>query len=124
MKKPKPRFEIEVDNTRVPLYLCSPYHKEGWAVGIPPRSRTDSPSKCPKYLTIEKAQALLSLGFQKKYYVGPTKNRWPNKIWSFCHDENGNQFFEAKLSNQETGEYHGYPVSENEVPEQFSRQMQ
>lgn len=73
----------------------------------------------------EKALALLKAGVMK----GLVSDRWvgafPQNIWSLT--ESGAPL-EAQLENQETGQYHGYPMPENdpfrEVVEKAWREAQ
>jgi hypothetical protein len=41
---------------------------------------------------------------------------WPRKIWFLQKQDNTTHYFEARLSNKELGEYHGYPITEEECP--------
>ena len=42
-------------------------------------------------------------------------SEFPRYVWH----KDGDQWYEALLTNEGNGEYHGYPVTSDEVPHQY-----
>ena len=57
------------------------------------------------------ARKLLRKGVRKGLVSVQVRNGWPQNIWSVSP---AGEPLEAQLENQETGSYHGYPMSEDD----------
>lgn len=57
------------------------------------------------------ARRLLKEGARRGLISHQQRNGWPQNIWSVT---NRGIPLEAQLENQETGDYHGYPMSNND----------
>lgn len=90
-------------------YSPSPYHKPD-SVWVHPVLRPDA-TKCP-VLDPEVVLGWLCSAIVRGHHA-PCHGRFPGIVW---HRE-GEAFYEARLTNRESGEYHGYPISPNEYPE-------
>lgn len=53
------------------------------------------------------AEGLLKAGMRRGLVSVQRRNEWPQNIWAVS--ENGSPL-EAQLDNQESGQYHGYPI--------------
>jgi hypothetical protein len=87
-------------------YTGSPEHKR-------PGARSDA-TLCPPELNGKQDQltAWLRQAAGAGWVAGPWENGFPRRIW--CRNEDG--AFEGRLTNQELGEYKGYPVPLQDLP--------
>lgn len=96
-------------------YCPSPYHKTRplsghWLAAPTPRpdkTICDGPSAGSHRNAIE----LLMAGFRRGMVSRQVRRGWPRNVWAV--DEDG-VVYEAQLSNEETGEYHGYPMKQGD----------
>lgn len=92
-------------------YRGSPKHKRNPSdFGLsPPSDPRDDASLCDEAgaFTKERAQGLLSDGMRRGLVSEVLRGRWPHMVWAVTDD---GYPLEARLENQETGEYHGYPM--------------
>ena len=96
-------------------YRPSPYHKSGSsAAGLQsaPAPRPDK-TVCdrPTPGRGRNAADLLRSGFRRGMVSEQRRGDWPQKVWAV--DEEG-IVYEAQLGNLETGEYHGYPMKQDD----------
>lgn len=86
-------------------------HKKSPRAGRPPAATLDktdcdeAPIRCPR-----EAGQLLRLAFQRRMVSSQRRGQnpgWPQTVWAV---DGSGMVYEAQLTNQATGEYHGYPV--------------
>lgn len=104
-------------------YMASPYHKThpaDYGMADPPRPRPDK-SRCDasRVIAFEEALCLLRSGIERGMVNSQFRDGWPQNIWSV---EDGGMVFEAQLHNAWAGEYHGYPLVEDDGFVGFLRQ--
>lgn len=96
-------------------YKGSPYHKEdpGDFGLTPPSAPRPDKTLCDhaKIFTVAEARALLERGVRKGLTSDQWRGSFPQNIWSVS---DAGIPFEAQLENQVAGEYHGYPLQEND----------
>ena len=83
------------------FYDTSCYHEHnttGW--------RPDK-SKCPPHVDGQIAEGLLMEGIRRSMFSAKSRQGWPQNVWAV--DEDG-VLYEAQLTNQGQGQYHGYPI--------------
>ena len=88
-------------------YEASPYH-------CPTRQPRWVPNKtrCPKHVDKPYALRLLRQGMRRGMFSGALQGLWPRLVWAVdCADE---KVYEARLTNREAGEYHGYPIPKDD----------
>lgn len=93
-------------------YIPYAAHKVHFSSGVAPRLRSDA-TPCPTDITAEQARTWL----RQAIAAGDVGGSWlgkpyPRLVWRRVDDV----VFEARLSNQESGEYHGYPIDRQEWP--------
>ena len=87
-------------------YIGSALHKsQNNPFGIPPALRSDA-SRCPNEITPQQAQGWLQKAFQTGTVSKTLEGNYPSKAWA----REGDRYWEARLSNREQGEYHGYQI--------------
>lgn len=105
-----------VDSPRVPRYVGSPEHKRHvtreWRS---PQPRSDA-TPCP-ILDLKTISTWLELAFERGWVSSFEEDGFPRYAW-FRSDE---QWFEARLTNQELGEYKGYPIGLDDLPVELRR---
>jgi hypothetical protein len=102
----------EVDRAASTAKYCgSPEHKF-------PHAKSDA-TLCPSELGGELPQLTewLRLAIKAGQVGGLLEGDFPRYVW---HQE-GNQWFEGRLTNRTLGEYKGYPIDQEELPAQLSR---
>src|SRR4051794_12496262 len=109
---PAPTGVVLAEVAAVVRYIPYAAHKAHYSLGVAPRPRSDA-TPCPKEITAEQAQTWL----REAIAVGDVGGSWegkpyPRLVWKRVDDV----VFEARLSNQESGEYHGYPIDRQEWP--------
>lgn len=115
VKHPKPkRLCPEADRTQLPsepTYIGSPEHKN-YPFGDyrRPTPRPDA-TLCP-HLALDQVQTWLNVAFEMGNYSLFQEGGFPRYAWA----EIGDQWYEARLTNQVLGQYKGYPILEAEVP--------
>ena len=103
-------------------YRPSPYHKSGSsAAGLQsvPALRPDK-TICdrPTSGSARNAADLLKSGFSRGMVSERRRGDWPQNVWAV--DEEG-IVYEAQLGNLVTGEYHGYPMKQDDSFASFIR---
>lgn len=93
-------------------YRPSPYHKSS---GGPAPDAAPRPDKTicdgPMAGGHRDAILLLRAGFRRGMVSRQTRRGWPRQVWAVSGD---GVVYEAQLSNEETGEYHGYPMTKGD----------
>jgi len=93
-------------------YIGSPEHKDHPSPARPARLRSDA-SRCdPRYATFEAPTEALRAAIRARRtssFVG----RFPNYVWGNLDG----QLYEARLVNQELGQYKAYPITAEELPD-------
>ncbi|MCW2754805.1 MAG: hypothetical protein JWQ32_2216 [Marmoricola sp.] len=94
------------------VYTPSADHKDHWMDGLQPRLRSDA-TPCPRSVTKEQAEVWLKEAMAAGNIGEPWDGQsYPRMVWASV----GDCTFEARLSNDEQGWYHGYPIDESERP--------
>ena len=94
-------------------YVGSPEHKSVPSFAGAPRLRSDA-SKCdPTLGTVAELTAWLRAALIDGRVGAPWEGDFPRYIWSHID----NQWYEARLVNQELGQYKGYPIRDSEAPQ-------
>lgn len=81
-------------------YKQSDYHRDnrtGWR-----RDKT----KCPEHVDVDTAEALLVDGIRRRMFSTQRRQTWPQRVWAVAEGV----VYEAQLTNNGQGEYHGYPM--------------
>ena len=96
-------------------YRPSPYHKSGSSdAGLQsaPAPRPDK-TLCDRPVSgsTQNAADLLKSGFRRGMVSERRRGDWPQNVWAV--DEAG-MVYEAQLGNLGTGEYHGYPMKQDD----------
>ena len=100
---------------RTAMYRASPYHKSNpgdrdyGTVPVPRPDKTicDGPGSGGARKAIE----LLRSGFRRGMVSEQRRGGWPQNVWAV---DDGGTVYEAQLGNLETGEYHGYPMKQDD----------
>jgi hypothetical protein len=93
-------------------YIGSAEHKDFVSPAGPPRLRSDA-TKCPQDLSFEVIVGWLREALESGDVGGPWQGRpFPQLAWKRI----GDTVYEARLSNNEQGWYHGYPLDRTEWP--------
>lgn len=132
--KPKPKTVIasledltvaaRQELARTARYCGSPYHKSrpaDYGMEELPKPRPDK-TRCDEERDFLQAEAirLLTDGFKKGLVSRRTEGNWPQYVWAV--DDEG-VVYEARLTNREQGEYHGYPMrADDKFSEVVSRE--
>lgn len=89
-------------------YTGSPYHRSPGSKAGPVAKRAGLSSRCPPNWT----NALATEALRKALTEAKVSYHWeggfPRYIWHL----DGDVLYEARLTNQGTGEYHGYPLED------------
>jgi hypothetical protein len=93
--------------TRV-RYTGSAYHRSPGSKAGPIAKRAGLTSKCPPTWTNALATAALKLAITEVRVSCFWEGGFPRYVW---HLE-GDVLYEARLTNRENGEYHGYPLED------------
>ena len=93
-------------------YRPSPYHKSSGGSGPDTSLRPDK-TICdgPTAEGHRRAILLLRAGFRRGMVSRQTRRGWPRQVWAVGND---GVVYEGQLSNEETGEYHGYPMTKSD----------
>lgn len=97
------------------LYVGSGHHKRHPAdYGLPRANPRPTKSLCDleRAILLDEAKELLATGIKYGLFSNPRKDGFPKFIWSVS--ERG-EVFEAKTDANGTGEYHGYPLEDEDV---------
>lgn len=99
-----------MENTAI--YRPSPYHKSSGEPGTDAAPRPDK-TICdgPAAGGSRDAILLLRAGFRRGMVSRQTRRGWPRHVWAVGDD---GVVYEAQLSNEEIGEYHGYPMKKGD----------
>jgi hypothetical protein len=88
-------------------FVSSEYHRNLKSkLGIKVNRRWPAASICHEYWTLEKATRALKDSIKAMQVSQLWENGMPKFVWCF----DGEVLYEARLSNNVTGEYHGYPL--------------
>ena len=97
------------------MYRPSPYHKSDSSAAGLQSAPTPRPDKTicdrPTSGSARNAVELLKSGFRRGMVSERRRGDWPQNVWAV--DEEG-VVYEAQLGNLETGEYHGYPMKQDD----------
>jgi len=96
-------------------YGGSIYHKRhaSWLGGARPRADA---SICPAEISREIADVWLKQGARNGWISDLRSGDFPTYIWYRTED---GKFFTAKITEKESGEYHGYPEWQDVFPDEF-----
>jgi hypothetical protein len=102
---------------RMAKYKSSPYHRsKGSNFGPAAHRRYPHASKCPSKWNQLDADRVLKRAIE----AGNVSQSWINKFPRFVWYKDGDDLYEARLSNETLGEYHAYPLEdEREWPEKL-----
>jgi hypothetical protein len=96
-------------------YVGSGHHKRSPAnygfSRVNPRP-TKSLCDLERYIPLDEAIKLLKNGIQYGLFSEPRDDSFPKFIWSVSDE---GEVFEAKTDSNGTGEYHGYPLEEEDM---------
>ncbi len=94
-------------------YVGSSEHKSYPSFAGPPKLRSDA-SKCDPALGDQsQLTAWLRAAVASGDFGAPWEGGFPKYVWY----RDGQQWYEARLTNREQGEYKGYPLKQDELPE-------
>ena len=103
-------------------YRPSPYHKSGLSAAGLQTAPAPRPDKTicdgPTSGSGRNAAELLKSGFRRGMVGEQRRGDWPQNVWAV--DEEG-VVYEGQLGNLETGEYHGYPMKQDDSFASFIR---
>ena len=94
-------------------YVGSPEHKDVPSFAGPPRLRGDA-SCCPRNLAVQQGRLSdwLRTAIRRGAVGAPWEGEFPRYVWY----EHENIVFEGRLVNRAQGTYKGYPLLEDEWP--------
>lgn len=104
-------------------YVGSGHHKRNPAdYGLPRANPRPTKSLCDLERTIllDEARQLVASGIQYGLFSEPQEDGFPKFIWSVS--ENG-EVFEAKTDIHGTGEYHGYPLEDEDAMHKYVKSI-
>lgn len=97
-------------------YVGSSEHKSFPSFAGPPRLRADA-SKCdPAFTDADEITGWLRTAIQAGRIGAPWEGDFPRYVWHRLNEVT----YEARLVNQELGQYKGYPLQPSELPEGLS----
>lgn len=97
-------------------YVGSSEHKSYPSFAGPPKLRSDA-SKCdPKLADAEEITGWLRTAIRTGFIGAPWEGDFPRYAWHRLDQV----VYEARLVNQELGQYKGYPLRADELPEGLS----
>jgi hypothetical protein len=88
-------------------YTGSPYHRSSGKEG-PVAQRIGLVSRCPPNWTNLEATRLLRIAISEGRVSKHWEQGFPRHVWHL----DGGVLYEARLTNSENGEYHGYPLED------------
>ena len=96
-------------------YVGSPYHKKspGDYGLVPPFAPRPGATLCDgdgQEIKKTKALRMLRKGIRLGLVSQQQRNGWPQNVWMVQDGE----AYEAQLQNEDNGEYHGYPLSNDD----------
>lgn len=98
------------------VYVGSSEHKSRPSFAGPPKLRADA-SKCdPGLADVAELTTWLRASISDGHVGTPWEGDFPRYAWH----KRGNVVYEARLVNQELGQYKGYPLEPGEEPEGLS----
>ncbi len=105
------------DLARRAEYIGSPEHKTRPSFAGPsPKLRSDA-SKCdPSLGDPAKLTKWLRKGLRERHIGAPWEGGFPRYVW---YSDRG-QWYEGRLVNRDQGQYKGYPVAPDELPQGLS----
>ena len=89
-------------------YTGSPYHRSPGSKAGPIAARVGLTSKCPPNWTNVEATRLLRHALKEGRVSMAWERGYPRYVWHL----DGDVLYEARLTNSESGEYHGYPLED------------
>lgn len=97
------------------VYRPSPYHKphslSGGRRAVPAPRPDKTICDGPSARSHRNAVELLRAGFRRGMVSRQIRRGWPRNVWAVDEDR---VVYEAQLSNAEIGEYHGYPMKQDD----------
>lgn len=90
-------------------YKPSPYHSQGHD-GRLKRRKHPAASRCNRSWNIEKATNALRSAVREGCFSEDMINGFPSKVWHY----DGENAYEAHLTNSISGEYHAFPIENRE----------
>jgi hypothetical protein len=104
-------IELRAEAAEKAKYVGSPEHKV-------PYARSDA-TRCPTDLETaqERLTAWLKEAIREGNVGGLVEGGFPRYVWY----RDGERVFEGRLTNQVSGEYKGYPIASDEVPQELER---
>ncbi|MET3553867.1 hypothetical protein [Burkholderia sp. 567] len=109
--------------TDVVRYVGSGHHKRNPAdYGLPRANPRPTKSLCDLERTIllDEARRLVASGIEYGLFSEPQEDGFPKFIWSVS--ERG-EVFEAKTDTHGTGEYHGYPLEDEDAMHKYVKSI-
>lgn len=96
-------------------YVGSPEHKDVASFAGAPMPRTDA-TLCPRELNGRKAVLVrwLRQAIRAGHVGGMWEGDFPRYAW---YEDGQGQWYEARLTNRELGQYKGYPLRDSEKPD-------
>jgi hypothetical protein len=98
---------IQLAATKV-RYTGSPYHRSPGSKTGTIAHRVGLTSRCPRSWTNVEATRVLRLAIKDGRVSMAWENGYPRYVWHL----DGDVLYEARLTNNESGEYHGYPLED------------
>jgi hypothetical protein len=89
-------------------YTGSPYHRSPGSKAGPIASRAGLASRCPPNWTNLEATRVLRQAIIEGRVSMIWEHGYPRHVWHL----DGDVLYEARLTNSENGEYHGYPLED------------
>jgi hypothetical protein len=108
---PRPDLDLQELSERV-RYVGSPEHKETVSFAGQPRPRADA-TPCDRNVTQEQATQWLRTAIRRGAISSFMEGDFPRYAWHKVDD----LVYEARLTNQQLGEYKGFPLKVSEWPE-------
>lgn len=97
-------------------YTCSEDHMMTPKMGKSMKISIDNKSKCPKDI-VDPIVVVnwIELALDKGLYSEEFDGNYPRYVWWKRIHDNEIQYFEARITNREIGEYKGYPLFKYEI---------
>jgi len=112
IKQPSPSPEVLRELSSRVSYLGSPEHKLTNSFAGHPRPRADA-SICASSITKLYAERLLRRAIKTGNISDMFDGEFPRYAWI----RDRNSIYEARLTNKTMGQYKGYPLNHDEIPE-------
>ena len=96
--------QVDVDA----LSSAAKYYGSNYHCAKRPRQWMPHKTKCPEGIDDAHALRLLRRGIEFGVFSANLDSGWPRQVWAVDAD---GRVYEARLTNREVGEYHGYPMA-------------